>query len=307
MRTNKEQTRKYISKLLVATDFSRGAEYAVGRAIRLPLKTGARLHLLHVLPDGMPPGIRSRLEEKAWLKLKQMASSATKVAKTAGNPQLLVTPNVVCGQAYIEIIRNARTSGADLVIIGRHGRRGIRDLLIGSTAMRVIRKGDFPVLVVNRKPVKAYLRPLVAIGLEDTSRAVLDLACRVLDPALASVPVVHAYWPPFERAVLATLTPKELPEYHRGIRTKADTNLKQILASCSEPGIHWKTVVRRGDPRSVVLEEAIHRRADLITVGTHARSGISHALLGSVAERVISAAPCDVLVARPAAFSFALP
>ena len=302
-----KQPRREFEKLLVATDFSRGAEYAVARAVRLPLATRATVQLLHVLPDDMQRKTRSRVEEKAWLELKQTASAATGVAQAAGNPQLVIIPKVVYGQAYIEVIRNARTSSADLVVIGRHGRRGIRDLLIGSTAIRVIRKGDIPVLLVNRKPLKTYLRPLVAIGLEDTSRAVLELARRVLDPALASIPVVHAYWPPFEGAVLATLTPKEVPEYHRGFKRKADSDLKQILASFTDPGFRWRAVVRRGDPRSVVLDEAVHRRSDLIVVGTHARSGLSHALLGSVAEWLIRGARCDVLVARPSRFSFQLP
>ncbi|MBI1955408.1 MAG: universal stress protein, partial [Acidobacteria bacterium] len=199
-----KHSRKGFTNVLVATDFSRNAEYAVRRAVRVPLAPRATVHLLHVLPEGMPPKIRARAERKAWEQINQAASIASATAKSAGNVGLVITPEVVTGQPYVEIIRHARASAADLVIIGRHGRRGIRDLLIGSTAIRVIRKGDIPVLVVNRKPVKTYLRPLVAIGLEDTSRAVLDLARWVLDPALASIPVVHAYWPPFEGAVLAT-------------------------------------------------------------------------------------------------------
>ena len=76
-----KQPRREFEKLLVATDFSRGAEYAVARAVRLPLARRATVQLLHVLPDDMPRKIRSRVEEKARLKLKQTASSATKVAQ----------------------------------------------------------------------------------------------------------------------------------------------------------------------------------------------------------------------------------
>ena len=47
--------------------------------------------------------------------------------------------------------------------------------------------------------------------------------------------------------------------------------------------------------------------ADLIAIGTHGRAGIAHFLLGSVAEWVLTSAPCDVLVARPIRFSFKLP
>jgi nucleotide-binding universal stress UspA family protein len=65
--------------------------------------------------------------------------------------------------------------------------------------------------------------------------------------------------------------------------------------------------LRPGDARSVILREVIRQRADLLALGTHARSGLSHALIGSVAEWVVAMAPCDVLVARPQKFTFKLP
>jgi nucleotide-binding universal stress UspA family protein len=57
-------------------------------------------------------------------------------------------------------------------------------------------------------------------------------------------------------------------------------------------------VVRRGDPRSVILEEAKEWDADLIVVGSHGYTGIKRLLLGSVAQSVVSHAPCSVEVVR---------
>ena len=296
-----------LTTLLVATDLSRSAENGLERAVQLPLGTGAKVCLLHVLPDGMPRTLRSQAEEKVWVKLERLASGATQAAKEAGNSGLIITPKTVYGQAYIEIIRNARASAADLMVAGRHGKRAVRNLLIGSTAIRVIRKGDLPVLIVNKKPATTYRRPLVAIALEDTSRAVLDLALKVLGPAIPSIPIVHAYWPPFEDSVLARLTPKEVAEYQREFKRRTDSDFQRFIQSLSKKDSRWKPLVLRGDPRSVVLEEAARRRSDLIVIGTHARSGLSHILLGSVAEWVISSARCDILVARPSHFSFQLP
>jgi nucleotide-binding universal stress UspA family protein len=54
------------------------------------------------------------------------------------------------------------------------------------------------------------------------------------------------------------------------------------------------------DPARAILAEAGARRADLIAVATHARSGVARFRLGSVADKVVRAAPCPVLVARPA-------
>ena len=302
-----KRPRKRFVNVLVATDFSRNAEYAVRRAVGIPLAPRATVHMLHVLPDGMPPKIRARTEKKAGGQIKQAASMASAAAEAAGNVGLVIAPEVVTGQAYVEIIRRARASAAELVVLGRHHRRALRDLFLGSTAIRVIRNGDLAVLVVNSKPTHFYRRSLIAVDLEDASCAVLDLALRVLGSEVTTLPVVHAYHVPFEGFILPVFSAKELNGYRREFKEKAELGLTRLLASFAAAGICWKTVVRRDDPRRAVLREAIRRRADLIAVGTHARSGLSHALLGSVAEYIISAAPCDVLVARPARFSFELP
>jgi nucleotide-binding universal stress UspA family protein len=99
----------------------------------------------------------------------------------------------------------------------------------------------------------------------------------------------------------------EKSEYRRSFRLQAEAALGAYLASRAEDGISWTPVVKAGDPRMVVLTEISRRGSDLLVLGTHARSGMAHALLGSVAAWVVSAAPCDVLVARPVRFSFGRP
>lgn len=65
-----------------------------------------------------------------------------------------------------------------------------------------------------------------------------------------------------------------------------------------ERGLSTETVVRQGDPRSVIVDEAGDWDADLIVVGSHGYSGIKRWLLGSVAQSVVSHAPCSVEVVR---------
>jgi nucleotide-binding universal stress UspA family protein len=57
--------------------------------------------------------------------------------------------------------------------------------------------------------------------------------------------------------------------------------------------------VRQGDPRTVIIDEAKAWSADLIVVGSHGYTGIKRLLLGSVAQSVVSHAPCSVEVVRP--------
>jgi len=173
--------------------------------------------------------------------------------------------------------------------------------------MRVIRKGDVPVLAVSRKPMHPYRRPLLALALEDASPTVVEITARLLGPDMKLVPVVHACHVPFEGWVRPSLTQAELISFRQEFREQASTQLAKLSHSRGDLGFRLKPVVREGDARSVILREVAGRRAHLVAIGTHGRSGLSHTLLGSVAEWLVEAAPCDLLVARPVPFTFELP
>lgn len=288
-----------IARLLAATDFSPRADAALERAARLPLAPGAALHVVHVLPASLPRKIRDRAEPEARGLLDRSAALAATTASRAGNPRLQIVPILARGQGYVEIIRQARTREVELIALGRHGRRPLRDLFLGSTAERVVRMGDFPVLVVNTRPSGPYRRPIVALDLADTARRVVDLALRVLDPEATRCWLVHAYHVPFER----WMTTADRKQW----RDQAAAELERVVSRLDTPGVRPKAILRAGGPEPVLLQEIVRLDADLVALGTHARSGIAHALLGSVAAQVLRNAPCDVVIARPARFTFQMP
>jgi len=74
--------------------------------------------------------------------------------------------------------------------------------------------------------------------------------------------------------------------------------MSSAAASLQKKGITVEMVVRDGDPRSVIVDEANDWPADLIVVGSHGYSGVKRWLLGSVAQSVVSHAPCSVEVVR---------
>lgn len=284
-----------LGTLLVPTDFSEGAAFALERALLLPLGPSARIHVLHVLPHELPEKLRAKAESEARARLDRVLARA-RASKAAADAD--VTSEIRRGRPFVEIIRTSRSLGVDLIVLGRHGRRPVRDMFIGTTAQRVVRKGDVPVLVVNLEPTHPYHRPLIALDLEDSSRRVVDLALRVIGRDVKVVEAVHAFHVPFEGFVTPTYSARDRSEWRRSYQETALTRLTTLLTPYRNIGVRWKTLVRQGDPRSVVLAAAARRKADVIVVGSHGRSGIAHALLGSVAEWIITAATCDVLVAR---------
>lgn len=304
MRSPEGMTREPLKRILVPTDFSKGAELALRRALLLPLADDATIHVVHVLSPNVPVKAREKVATDARRHLEKIVSRARSKARGRA---LTLTTEILSGEPFVEIIHCSRNIGAQLIVLGRHGRRPIRDMFIGTTVGRVVRKGDVPVLVVNLKPLRPYRRPLIATDLEDTAPRVFALARCVLGPTAKAVRVVHAFTVPFAGFITPTFTAREKSEYRRSFQDTAKAGLVKLLARYGDAGVRWQATIRAGDARSVILHEAVRSHADLIALGTHGRSGIAHALMGSVAEWVVSQAPCDVLVARPVRFSFELP
>jgi nucleotide-binding universal stress UspA family protein len=81
-------------------------------------------------------------------------------------------------------------------------------------------------------------------------------------------------------------------------RRTAREELKKLDDRLKKRGINVKTVLGAGVPHEVIVETAKARKAELIVMATHGRSGLSHLLMGSVAEKVVRSAGCPVLTVR---------
>ena len=297
-----------VDSVVVATDFSLGAGAALERVARLPLAPRARVAILHVLPFPRSRRASRAVEAFAGSRLEQTVQKWARAAQAAGVlSDLRVSGDLALGRTFLEIIGYARRKRADLVVLGRHGRTRLRDLMIGSTAQRVARHSDVPVLVVNRDPTGPYTRPLFAADLEPGFRHVAEVAARLLDPAAARVSVVHAYSVPFEGWIAVSERGPARADFRRSRREEAARNLKRFVSSLADLGLRCQPRLRHGDPRFVLADEAKRQRSDLLVLGSHGRTGLVRTVMGTVAEAMLSLAPCDVLVARPPGVSVRLP
>jgi len=290
--------RSLLEKVVVATDFSAGAGDAVARAVRLPLAAEATLRLLHVIPEGLLPGLQAEAPARAAEQLR-----AIDPALSAAPPGTRIERVIAAGAPHVEIIRDARLAGADLIVVGRHGPRRFDALSIGSTAERVVRKAGLPVLVVGGPPAAAYGNALAAVDLSDVSGEVVELALALLPGEVRRLELLHAYHVPFE----GWLGAAALETYRGEQRTLVEARARELSAAHARRGLETRIAIAEGDPRAAVLREVVRRGCDLLVAGTHARAGLAHALIGSVAEWLVRAAPCDVAVTRPARFTFELP
>lgn len=127
-----------------------------------------------------------------------------------------------------------------------------------------------------------------------------DAAERALDPALtlaapgATVHVLSVV----DAADLGLTTPTDadLEEIRSGIRTASERAVERLAERARAAGVAAETDVRVGVPHEVVRAVADERGVDLVAMGTHGRSGLAHALLGSTTERVLRRSSVPVLV-----------
>jgi nucleotide-binding universal stress UspA family protein len=297
MRRSPGPVARPLRRLLVGTDFSSGAAATLSRLPYLPLAARAEITIFHVLPAQLSSALRDREAAEAERRLGWEATHLRRELRAAGVKEVRVTTALAQGQPHLEILR--RSASADLVVIGRHGRRPFPDLLVGSTAERVIRKGGVAVLLVAGRARAAYRRPMAAVDLLDTARTTLELAARLVAPAGRVLDVLHVYETPHDQLLRGVAKDPARAAYHRDCRARARDAATELVGDSDAAPMVRRVVLRRGDPRRAILAASRVRRADLIALGTHGRSGLPHWLLGSVAEAVMCHAGCDVLIAPP--------
>jgi len=145
-------------KILVAVDGSAASAKGLREALRLAKAERARLFILHVVDeypafaalDGMMAGapgadLVPALREGG----KRVLARAKSAAQKAGVPAKAILREMLSGPAAYPIVREARRLGADLIVLGTHGRRGVRRLVLGSDAEQVVRTAPVPVLLVR--------------------------------------------------------------------------------------------------------------------------------------------------------------
>ena len=88
------------------------------------------------------------------------------------------------------------------------------------------------------------------------------------------------------------------PSYWQELETGIEQSLEASLQRIHDVGLQGETLIVHGVPFQSIIDPAKDKGADLIVMGTHGRTGLSHALMGSVAEKVMRLAPCPVLVTR---------
>ena len=142
------------------------------------------------------------------------------------------------------------------------------------------------------------MKILVAVDGSSPSQEAIDEVAHRPWPQPSTVRVVSAvrpYVPSAVELVPAAATPADVTQQQEEQAKRLTSHAADRIG---KSGLSVETVVRRGDPRTVIVDEANEWGANLIVMGSHGRTGLSRLLLGSVAQAVVEHAPCSVEVVR---------
>lgn len=149
-----------IKTILFPTDFSPQSEYAFRLSCSLARDHDARLVVLHVAPpllvygEIVPPLPTDGYKDRIWDSFRKLQESEP------GLRSLDVRTQLTEGDPVDEILRLAKQTDCDLIVMGTHGRTGLKRVLLGSVAELVLRKAPCPVLTV-KSPWPTASQPLV--------------------------------------------------------------------------------------------------------------------------------------------------
>ena len=288
------------NQILAATDFSAHARHAADRAARLAHETGASLTLLHV-PQADALGAMRRWmgqESAAEQVLLDQARQQLEAlcAELASVRQLQVQARLCSGALLPEIDQAARALDAGVLVLGARGEGFLRRLVLGTTAERLIRRSDRPVLVVRLQAHEPYRRVLVSVDFSPWSRQALDAARRVAPHA--RLLLFHAFQVPFEEKLhFAGVEAATIERYRQQARQQATQQLHALAHDAGLRAGHWEPCVVEGDASQRIVEQEQERDCDLVVVGKHGQSAAEDLLLGSVTKHVLAEGGVDVLVA----------
>jgi nucleotide-binding universal stress UspA family protein len=277
--------------LLCATDLLPKTESALRRAGMLAEELDACLSLLHVVA----PAESERMLDQNVQRVSEWLKSRAKPPLWIQGPAPSVSVRV--GRPARRVIDVAKDLAADLVILGPHRKRPMRDALAGTIAERVMRELTCPVLIVRRMPLGAYRNILLALDRSKASTAAVRAAEALVMTAGMRASVVHAYQPPSEGMLKSAGVDMNVVAANSDAwKHDARTALGSLLNHVSTDATRYKLILENATTTSAIRTVVSRLNPDLLVLGTRGRSRLRRALLASVAKRILATTEADVLV-----------
>lgn len=282
-----------IRRILAATDLSPASLAAARTAAHLAQALDARLHLVHAAP----PAAEVRLgilgqEFKGKFRQELLRELDALVAEL---PAQVAGAEIREGYPVDVVLEEIHRTGADLLVLGTHGRTGVVHLALGSVAEHLAQVAPIDVLLARGASPDLFRRPLLALKPTASACRAAARAAALAGPLgwnelhLASayqLPAGFAYSLQAEDVVTDRL------------RQMLEEDLAPVLDQLRQQGPDLHPHFQLGSPVGVVLECAASCRADLVILGSHSRSRWTAMLLGDTARALSHRLECAIWLVR---------
>lgn len=277
-----------VSPIIAASNLSPESDLAVSRAYMLANRLGAPLIVLHTVEDHSPLKAQDKACAQARKRLEQQLIRCP--AKIATDVQFMV----VRGPVAETILDTVSEQNAQLLVMGRHHQLN-PELFVGTTLERVSRLSSAPVLMVAGED-GSYDSALLALDFSACASEALRCAALLLNGG--QLHALHLCNPPLGKRLSGPAARDAFVAEERETLSNLLKDELEMLDMIGTPRPKVDLQVQAGEVRTQ-MEDAIKRiQPAFIALGSHSRSIVTEALLGSLALALLREPPCDVLVAR---------
>jgi nucleotide-binding universal stress UspA family protein len=294
-----------IKKILVPLDFSPASMEALDYAVWVAKQFHAAIHLVHVYPPdeaSSVPGAAHLLLQSAEA-IERLNEELTGIHRKHVPTFRPENCHIRGGRPYEQIVRLARELDADLIALSTRGHSGLKHLLLGSTAERVVRNAPCPVLVARKRKQRAKASGeaiairtiLVPTDFSQCSLAGTEYAAFLARTVGATLRLFHAIYP-YTNYVFVDRAGVRLSGLAEAVEETARQEMDALKQMDFLRGLPVQIETHPGPAVDEICAAASAPDADLVVISTHGRTGLKHALIGSVAEHVVRYAERPVLV-----------
>ena len=284
-------------KVLCPTDFSERARSAARVAVDLASRTGGTVELFHVVPPratdraalaadaaSLDDALRSDGQARLAAECRELAVDGVEITSGQGE-----------GDVESSILERAKTTAADIIVMGAHGRPAIERFILGSAAERTQRRADCPVIIVppgvyrlgsgpeGRRP----LRIVAALDGRNASAGAIEFVRALRRHFACDVTFVRLYWPVEEYVRLGLTGERSLFEPDADVVT--DLSRRMAIDVGALPGVGrvvFSVEPTWGDPAAALLSFAGKDGCDMVVMGAESRRGLARIAHPPVADRV---------------------
>ncbi|NNE46054.1 MAG: universal stress protein [Rhodothermales bacterium] len=285
-------------RVLVAVDFSPASESALESALDFVGSRPVELHLIHVQILFDEAEEVAGKEREIAAEAERLYGRVTKQRKIANGTKVSYSVERDVAPASA-ILRYAAAHDIEMIVSGTHGRRGFRRMILGSVAEELVRLSECPVLTIGGEAshhLGEHMKSIVVpVDFSEESARTLSVSRQLAFENQATLEILHVVEETMHPAFYNTGV-FSVYDLRPDLDKRALEEMEKLFAEAAGPSVDATFALRQGHAAREIIEYAGEQQCDLIVMSTHGLTGLSHVLIGSVAESVVRTAPCPVLI-----------